>query len=118
WPLLHFFAAIDGSTQECVMLDRFSDRAQKVMAYANLEANRFGNDHLQSEHLLLGLIREGKGAGAEILRSLDIDLAELAHELERVTPKHPPTHMSKRPLALEAKSVLDAASKEAERLAD
>ena len=100
------------------MLERLSERAQKVMAYANLEANRMGNDQLGTEHLLLGLLREGKGTAACILKTLGVDLEEVASELERNTPKHAARQTSKRPPALEAKAVLEAATADADRWGD
>jgi ATP-dependent Clp protease ATP-binding subunit ClpC len=100
------------------MQERFSERAQKVMAYANLEVNRLGNDHLGTEHLLLGLVREGKGNGAMILQALGVELAELAHEVERLTPKNAMAQTSKRPVAGETRMLIELAGKEAERLGD
>ncbi|MGN6368784.1 MAG: Clp protease N-terminal domain-containing protein [Phycisphaerae bacterium] len=100
------------------MLERLSERAQKVMAYANLEANRMGNDQLGTEHLLLGLVREGKGTGAGILKGLGVDLEGVANEVERVTPKCPARQMSKRTHTLEMRAVLEAAAEEADRWGD
>ena len=90
--------------------------AQKVMSAANLEANRMGSDQIGTEHLLLGLVREGKGTAAAILKALRVDLDEVANEIERRTPKYAARQTSKRAPALETKAVLEAASTEADRL--
>ncbi len=100
------------------MLERLSERAQKVMSYANLEANRMGSDQIGTEHLLLGLVREGKGTGAAILKTLRVELDEVADEIERRTPKYAARQTSKRQPAMETKAVLEAASAEADRLGD
>jgi ATP-dependent Clp protease ATP-binding subunit ClpC len=100
------------------MLERLSERAQKVMAYANLEANRMGNDQLGTEHLLLGLVREGKGTAAGILKGLGVNLEEVAAEIERLTPKFAARQTSKRPPSAEMKTVLEVAEAEADRWKD
>src|SRR5271170_4033785 len=100
------------------MSERFNDRAQKVMAYANVECHRLGNEQLGTAHLLLGLVREGKSTGAAILEALNVDLAAVALEMERTTPKGAPGQTSKRPQASDTKTVLDAAEKEADGLGD
>src|SRR5271170_7732017 len=100
------------------MSERFNDRAQKVMAYANVECHRLGNEQLGTEHLLLGLVREGKSTGAAILKALNIDLVAVALEMERTTPKGNPAQTSKRPPTADTKAVLDAAEKEADALGD
>ena len=59
-----------------MLYDRFTDRARKVMAYARQEAQRFNHDYIGTEHILLGLIKEGSGVAANVLQQLDVDLEE------------------------------------------
>ena len=49
------------------MFERFTDRARKVMALANQEAQRFNHEYIGTEHILLGLVKEGSGVGATVL---------------------------------------------------
>src|SRR5207247_1216640 len=56
------------------MFERFTDRARKVMALANQEAQRFNHEYIGTEHILLGLVKEGSGVGANVLKNLDVDL--------------------------------------------
>jgi len=49
------------------MFERFTDRVRKVMALANQEAQRFNHEYIGTEHLLLGLVKEGSGVGATVL---------------------------------------------------
>ena len=48
------------------MFERFTDRARKVMALANQEAQRFNHEYIGTEHILLGLVKEGSGVGANV----------------------------------------------------
>ena len=66
------------------MFERFTDRARKVMALANEEAQRFNDDYVVTEHVLLGLIKEGcTGVGGNALKHIGIDLERLKSEIER-----------------------------------
>ena len=58
------------------MYERFTDRARKIMQLANQEAQRFNHEHIGTEHILLGLVKEGSGVAANVLKNLDIDLAQ------------------------------------------
>ena len=49
------------------MFERLTDRARKVMALANQEAQRFNHEYIGTEHILLGLVKEGSGVGANVL---------------------------------------------------
>src|SRR6185436_5000736 len=49
------------------MFDRFTDRARKVMSFARQEAERFNHDYIGTEHILLGLVKEGSGVAAKVL---------------------------------------------------
>ncbi|HEX7509758.1 MAG TPA: ATP-dependent Clp protease ATP-binding subunit, partial [Chitinivibrionales bacterium] len=61
----------------------FTDRVKKVMQIAREEAVRLGNDYVGTEHLLLGLIKEGDGVAVAVLRSMNIDLEELSANIEK-----------------------------------
>ena len=66
------------------MYERFTDRARKVMQLANQEAQRFNHEYIGTEHVLLGLVKEGSGVAANVLKNLDIDLRKIRRELRRV----------------------------------
>jgi ATP-dependent Clp protease ATP-binding subunit ClpC len=61
----------------------FTDRVKKVMQIAREEAVRLGNDYVGTEHLLLGLVKEGDGVAVAVLRSMNIDLEELSANIEK-----------------------------------
>ena len=58
------------------MYERFTDRARKVMQLANQEAQRFNHEYIGTEHILLGLVKEGSGVAANVLKNLDVDSAK------------------------------------------
>jgi ATP-dependent Clp protease ATP-binding subunit ClpC len=60
----------------------FTDRVKKVMQLAREESVRLGNDYVGTEHLLLGLLREGNGVAVVVMRNLGVDLEDLAREIE------------------------------------
>lgn len=64
------------------MLDKFTERAKKVLVLAQQEALRLGHDYLGTEHLLLGLIHEGEGVAAKALASLNINLEMVRNQVE------------------------------------
>jgi ATP-dependent Clp protease ATP-binding subunit ClpC len=67
------------------MYERFTDRARKVMQLANQEAQRFNNEYIATEHILLGLVKEGSGEGARVLTNVGVDLRHVGLEIERMT---------------------------------
>ncbi len=56
-----------------MMFGRFTERAQKVLALAQQEAIRLGHSNIGTEHILLGLVREGEGIAAKALKALGVD---------------------------------------------
>ncbi len=66
------------------MYERFTDRARKVMQLANQEAQRFNHEYIGTEHILLGLVKEGSGVAANVLKNLDIDLRKIRTEVEKL----------------------------------
>ena len=65
------------------MYDRFSERARKVVLYAREEAARLNYDFIGTEHLLLGLLREGASIGVIVLRRLEVDISLLRDEIRK-----------------------------------
>jgi len=59
------------------MFERFTDRARRVMGLANHEAMRFNHESIGTEHILLGLIKEGSRAAANVLRNLGVHLKRI-----------------------------------------
>ena len=89
------------------MEGNFSNRVQDVIRLSREEALRLGHDYIGTEHLLLGLIREGEGIGARILKNLKVDLFRLKQKIEESThPKVPATQMGNVPLTKQAEKVL------------
>ncbi|MCG3138335.1 MAG: Serine hydroxymethyltransferase [Phycisphaerae bacterium] len=66
------------------MFERFTNRARQVMILANQEAKRLNHVITDTEHLLLGLIREGSGVGAYVLKNLSVDLSKLRSDVEQL----------------------------------
>jgi len=96
------------------MFERFTDRARKVMALANQEAQRFNHEHIGTEHILLGLVKEGSGVGATVLKNLDVDLERIRGEVEKsVTPGPAQSSQAKLPQTPQAKKVIEYAIEEA-----
>ena len=65
-----------------MMFDRFTERAQKVLALAQEEAVRLGHNNIGTEHILLGLVREGEGIAAKALANLNLSSAKIQEEIE------------------------------------
>ncbi|MBU1112938.1 MAG: AAA family ATPase, partial [Candidatus Omnitrophica bacterium] len=66
------------------MFNRFTERARKVLVLAKEEARRFNHDYIGTEHILLGLIREGEGVACAVLQNLGVDLERLRIEIEKL----------------------------------
>jgi ATP-dependent Clp protease ATP-binding subunit ClpC len=99
------------------MFERFTDRARKVMQLANQEAQRFNHEYVGTEHVLLGLIKEGSGVAANVLRNLDVDLRKIRNEVEKIVQAGPEmVTMGKLPQTPRAKKVIEYAIEEARNL--
>lgn len=99
------------------MFERFTDRARKVMALANQEAQRFNHEYIGTEHILLGLVKEGSGVGANVLKNLDVDLRKVRLEVEKLVKAGPEmVTMGKLPQTPRAKKVIEYAIEEARNL--
>src|SRR5437588_4019107 len=71
------------------MYERFTDRARKVMQLANQEAQGLNHEYIGTEHILLGLVKEGVGLAANVLKNLDIDLRKIRLEVEKIVLRGP-----------------------------
>ena len=71
------------------MDDNFSPRVKDVISFSKEEALRLGHDFIGTEHLMLGLLRDGNGKAIDILNSLDIDLGHLRRKVEILSPANP-----------------------------
>jgi ATP-dependent Clp protease ATP-binding subunit ClpC len=71
------------------MDDNFSPRVKDVIAFSKEEALRLGHDFIGTEHLMLGLLRDGNGKAVNILNALDIDLNHLRRKVEILSPANP-----------------------------
>jgi four helix bundle protein len=99
------------------MFERFTDRARKVMALANQEAQHFNHEYIGTEHILLGLVKEGSGVGATVLKNLGVDLKKLRREAEKLVQRGPDIIlMGKLPNTPRAKQVIVYAIEEARAL--
>mgnify|MGYP005833011007 CR=1 FL=1 len=97
--------------------ERFTDRARKVIQLANQEAQRFNHEYVGTEHILLGLIKEGSGVAANVLRNLDVDLRKIRLEVEKLVQSGPDmVTMGRLPLTPRARKVLEYATEEARNL--
>ncbi len=96
------------------MFERFTDRARKVMALANQEAQRFNHEYVGTEHILLGLVKEGQGVAASALQNLNVDLRKIRLEVEKIVKSGPAmVTMGKLPQTPRAKKVIEYAIEEA-----
>ncbi|MBE7465601.1 MAG: ATP-dependent Clp protease ATP-binding subunit [Planctomycetes bacterium] len=99
------------------MFDRFTDRARKVMSLARQEAERLNHDYIGTEHILLGLVKEGSGVAASVLENLSVDLDKVRMEVEKlVKPAPDVVTMGQLPFTPRAKKVLEYAMDEARAL--
>jgi ATP-dependent Clp protease ATP-binding subunit ClpC len=99
------------------MFNRFTERARKVILLAKEEAKRFNHDYIGTEHILLGLIREGEGVAAAVLASFDLSPDKIRLEVEKLVQPGPSTVISgDLPFTPKAKKVIELAMDEARSL--
>src|SRR5690554_1217575 len=95
----------------------FTDRVRKVLAMAREEAIRLQHDYVGTEHILLGLIREGEGVAAAVLMNLNVDLEQIHERVEESVRKGKATiALGELPYTSRAKKVLEYAMAEAREL--
>src|ERR1700730_12312640 len=96
--------------------DRFTERARKVLSLAQEEAQRFQHNYIGTEHLLLGLIREGEGVAARVLQGLGADLNKMRSATEYIIGRGDRMVLGEFGLTPRAKKVIELAVDEARRL--
>ncbi len=102
---------------ESGLFGAFTDHARKVMALANQEAQRFNHEYIGTEHILLGLVKEGSGVGANVLKNLDVDLRKVRLEVEKLVKAGPEmVTMGKLPQTPRVMQVIKYAIEEARNL--
>jgi ATP-dependent Clp protease ATP-binding subunit ClpC len=98
------------------MWQRFTERARKVVFYAQEEAQRFGEGYVSTEHLLLGLVRESDSVAARVLEKLGVSLNKIRAEVEKQLPRGDARATQDMTLTPRAKRVIDLAYDEARNL--
>ncbi|WP_068677210.1 ATP-dependent protease ATP-binding subunit ClpC [Oceanobacillus sp. Castelsardo] len=98
-----------------MMFGRFTERAQKVLALSQEEAVRLGHNNIGTEHILLGLVREGDGIAAKALQSLGLEISQIQEEVEKLigVGKQPMQSIHYTP---RAKKVVELSQDEARKL--
>jgi ATP-dependent Clp protease ATP-binding subunit ClpC len=100
-----------------LMFERYTEKARRVIFFSRYEASQFGSPYIETEHLLLGLLREDKGLTNRFLRS-HVSVESIRKKIEGLTTAGEKTSTSvDLPLSNESKRVLAYAGEEAERLA-
>ncbi|MBI4564331.1 MAG: ATP-dependent Clp protease ATP-binding subunit [Planctomycetes bacterium] len=100
------------------MFEKFTERARKVMSLARQEAQRLNSEFIGTEHILLGIIQEGGGVAAKVLKNLQVDLKRIRQEIEKlITPSTSPTvTLGQLPFSPRAKRVIELAGESASQL--
>ena len=99
------------------MYDRFAERARKAIAFAREEAIRLDHDYIGTEHILLGMIREGNGVAVAVLENMSVDLNKLKADIEKMVATSGGTlTLGKVEFSMMAKKVLELAQEEAQNL--
>lgn len=98
------------------MWQRFTERARKVVFYAQEEAQKFGEGYVSTEHLLLGLVRETDSVAARVLDRLGVSLSRIRSEVEKQLPRGEARQSQDMTLTPRAKRVIDLAYDEARNL--
>lgn len=98
------------------MWQRFTERAKKVVFFAQEEAQKFGEGYVSTEHLLLGLVREQDSVAARVLERLGVGLNKIRSEVEKQLPRGDARQSQDMTLTPRAKRVIDLAYDEARNL--
>src|ERR671927_795617 len=96
--------------------DKFTERARKVLVLAQEEAQRFNHNYIGTEHLLLGLVREGEGIAAKVLGNLGVELNKVRSAVEFIIGRGDRMVIGEIGLTPRAKKVIELAVEEARRL--
>ncbi len=95
------------------MFERFTDRARRVVVQAQEESRRLNHNYIGTEHLLLGILREGDGAAAAALASLDVGLDPAREQVAEITGRGQQAPSGHIPFTPRAKKVLELSLREA-----
>ena len=99
------------------MFERYTERARRVLFFARYEATQLGSNSIETEHLLLGLIREGKGLTSRIFARSHLSLESIRKEIEaRTTFREKVSTSVDIPFSTETRCVLQYSADEADRL--
>ena len=100
------------------MFEKFTERARKVMSLARQQAQRLNSEFIGSEHVLLGILEEGGGVAAKVLKKFSIDSKTVKAEIEKlITPSNEPTKtLGQLPFSPRAKRVIELAGEASSRL--
>jgi ATP-dependent Clp protease ATP-binding subunit ClpA len=96
--------------------EKFTERSRKVLSLAQEEAQRFNHNYIGTEHLLLGLVREGQGVAAVVLKNLDVDLTKARRAVEAIIGRGDRIVLGEIGLTPRAKKVIELAVDESRRL--
>jgi len=98
------------------VFERFTDRARRVVVFAQEEARMLDHNYIGTEHLLLGLIQEGEGVAARALDAMGISLEDARRDVEEIIGKGQDVPIGHIPFTPRAKKVLELALREALQL--
>jgi prophage maintenance system killer protein len=110
-PLLNELSKVEGN-----MFERFTDRARRVVVLAQEEARGLSHNYIGTEHILLGLIHEGKGVAAKALKNLEISLDAARAQVEEIIGQGQQAPSGHIPFTPRAKKVLELSLREAIQL--
>ncbi|MBA3825705.1 MAG: TIR domain-containing protein [Ktedonobacterales bacterium] len=96
--------------------DKFTERAHKVLNFAQQEAQRFHHNYIGTEHLLLGLVDEGEGIGTQVLNKLGVSLKTVREQVEFIIGRGDRLFLGESGMTPRAKKVIELAVDEARRL--
>ncbi|MCL4535005.1 MAG: AAA family ATPase, partial [Bacteroidetes bacterium] len=107
---------LEGATRVPDRFDKFTERARKVLTLAQEEAQRFNHNYIGTEHLLLGLVREGDGVAAKVLGNMGVELNKVRSAVEFIIGRGDRTVSGEIGLTPRAKKVIELAVDEARRM--
>jgi len=116
WPCVPGGAEGEQAFDPMERFDKFTDRARKVLTLAQDEAQRFNHNYIGTEHLLLGLVREGEGVAARVLENMNVELAKVRTAVEFIIGRGDRPVVGEVGLTPRAKRVIELAIDEARRL--
>src|SRR4030065_684423 len=96
--------------------EKFTERARRVLPLAQEEAQRFNHNYIGTEHLLLGLVREGEGVAAKVLANMGVELNKVRSAVEFIIGRGDRMVMGEIGLTPRAKKVIELAGARARRV--